>query len=129
MPRYGDKTQKELENYLDNYTIPKWPNYFGPLAPAIDFARNYATMHTKNLDPSDKFFHCKANYEASTRGYYGSAVAKEISDRREIIDQKVKGYPLTDTLADQRANFRGRYGAAIGKTLRETCPTNYKKYK
>ena len=48
---------------------------------------------------------------------------------RENFDQKVKGYPITDTLADQRANFRGRHGAAMGKTLRETCPTHHTKYK
>ena len=127
--KYGDKTAEALDNYMKDYKIPKWPDYLGPLAPATDFARNYAIMRTKNLDASDKFFHCKANYEASTRGKYGGAMAKELSDIREKIDKKVKGYPSSDIAQDQRANFRGRLGAAMGKSLKESCPTHRKEYK
>ena len=114
---------------MENYKIPKWPGYFGPLAPVIDFARNYATMRSKNLDLSDKFFHCKANYEASTRGKYGSAIAKELSDFRENFDQKIKGDSLKSSQEDAKANFRGRHGAAMKKSLKATCPTDYRKYK
>ena len=44
------------------------------MAPAIDFARNYATMHTKGLKESDQFFHCKANYEATTEAKQGKSL-------------------------------------------------------
>lgn len=129
MPRKGLKTKKELDKYLENYKIPKWPGYFGPLPPVIDFARNYTTMRSKNLDLSDKFFHCKANYEALTRGKYGSAIAKELSDLRENFDQKIKGDSLKSSQEDMKANFRGRHGAAMKKSLKATCPTDYRKYK
>ena len=86
--KYGAATAKALDNYLKDYKIPKWPNYFGPVAPVIDFGRNYIDMHKKNLDPSDKFFHCKANYEAASRdGYvYNDTIAKLLGDLREWFD-------------------------------------------
>ena len=88
--KYGNKTAKELDNYMKNYKIPQWPNYFGKMAPAIDFVRNYATMHAKALKESDQFFHCKANYEAAKRGDYGYKTAKNLTFYKELIDKVFK---------------------------------------
>ena len=127
--KYGDKTAKVLDNYIKDYSVPKWPEYFGKAAPVVDFARNYITMKQKNLNPSDKFFHCKANYDATTRGPHGEMIAKKMSNLREAIDRKIKGDSLKSSINDQKANLRGRIGAKKGKTLRESCPTHHSKYK
>lgn len=127
--KYGDKTAKALDNYIKDYKIPEWPSYFGKAAPVIDFARNYATMLKKDLEMSDKFFHCKANYEATSRGQYGEKMAQKLSNLREYLDRNIKGDSLETSLVDQRANVRGRMGAKAGKSLRESCPTHHTKYK
>lgn len=59
MPRYGDKTQKELDNYIKDYKLPVGRVRTGLVAPIKDLSRNYFTMKEKQLDPSDHFFHCK----------------------------------------------------------------------
>ena len=129
MPRYGDKTAKALDNYLKGYKIPKGTTHTGLLAPLKDLQRNYKTMKTLNLDPSDHFFHCKANYEATSRGRYGAAVAAGGGYLREIADTLIKGDSLSAARSDLRANARGRAGALTGKSLKATCPTDYRKYK
>ena len=128
MPKYGDKTAKELDKYIKGYTLPKGRTRTGLIAPVKDLLRNYKTMKSKNLDPSDKFFHCKANYEAASRGAYGIAVAAGLGYVREITDV-LRGDSIEASLADLRANARGRAGARAGKSLRQTCPTHYKMYK
>lgn len=127
--QYGDATAKELDNYIKDYKLPKGKTRTGLIAPIHDLARNYFIMKEKGLDPSDHFFHCKANYEAASRGEYGATVARELGYLKEIIDQKLKGDSAEASNADLRANFRGRHGALMKKTLKETCPTHYKKYK
>ena len=62
MPKYGDKTAKELDKYIKGYTLPKGRTRTGLIAPVKDLLRNYKTMKSKNLDPSDKFFHCKTSF-------------------------------------------------------------------
>ena len=89
--------------------------------------RNFNTMNQLQLKESDLFFHCKANYEAASRGLYGASVAATIGYAKEIKD--ALKYPITDGLRDLRANARGRHGARTGKTIQETCPTHHTKYK
>lgn len=91
--------------------------------------RNYNTMKTMNLNPSDHFFHCKANYEAASRGRYGVAVATGAGYLRELADTLIKRDSLSAARSDLRANARGRAGTATGKSLRATCPTHHTKYK
>jgi hypothetical protein len=130
MPRYGDKTAKKLDNYLQNYTIPVGKTKTGLAAPAKDMFRNYDTMKNMKLKESDPFFHCKANYEATKRGgLYGLAVANVIDTGKEIKDLIVSKYPLDDSLRDYRANLKGQKGALQKKSLEETCPTHHTKYK
>ena len=44
MPRYGDKTQKELDNYIKDYKLPVGRVRTGLVAPIKDLSRNYFTM-------------------------------------------------------------------------------------
>ncbi len=129
MPKYGDKTAKELDNYLKNYTLPKGKTATGLIAPVKDLKRNHDLMKKMRLKESDPFFHCKANYEAAMRGRYGSFVADKLGVAKEIWDIEVNKFPVKDTIRDLRANRRGRMGAKTGKSLKETCPTHHTKYK
>lgn len=130
MPKYGDKTAKKLDNYMKNYTMPKGKTRTGLVAPKNDMFRNYDTMREMELKESDPFFHCKANYEATSRGgLYGATVANIIDTGKEIKDIFINKYPVSDSLRDYRANLRGQKGALKGKSLQETCPTHHTKYK
>ncbi len=84
-------------------------------------------MNELELKESDPFFHCKAHYEAASRGAYGAAVSAVGGYLKEAKD--IFKYPLDDCKKDLRANARGRLGVKEGKSLRETCPTHHTKYK
>lgn len=81
-----------------------------------NFSRNYGDMRDANTIGADKYFHCKANCEASSLGETGEAVARTISNGREIVDQHIKGDPRSASPADQRANVAGR---SAGRRIRE----------
>ena len=129
MPKYGDKTQKKLENYLVGYSIPKGKTNTGLVAPYHDLKRNHDTLKKMGLKESAPFFHCKANYEAASRGAYGSVAAYALDVLKEAKDIGYNHRPISDSLRDFRANIRGQQGAKKGKTLQETCPTHHTKYK
>lgn len=88
-----------------------------------DFVSNYGDMRDANTRGGDKYFHCKANCEASQRGIYGQGVAQRMSNLREITDQRIKGDPRSASLADQRANLVGRGGGSgfPSRPCSETC--------
>jgi len=88
---------------------------------AKDFVKNYQAMRDANTIGADKYFHCKANCEASQRGAEGKAVATVISDTREFVDQNVKGDPKSASDADQAANAFGR---AQGSSSSQACSTS-----
>lgn len=81
-----------------------------------DFIRNYKDMREANTIGADKYFHSKANCDASKRGKIGEIVAKGISDLREFTDLfknvLVKGMSIAESLedsaGDQEANEYGR---------------------
>jgi serum amyloid A protein len=79
---------------------------------ASDFIKNYSDMRTANWKGSDKYFHAKANFQATQRGPGGKFFAEHFSNLREIWDQNVKGYPRLDSRLDQLANRYGRDKAA-----------------
>ena len=114
---------------MKNYKPVLGKTRTGLVAPVKDLKRNHTLMKEMKLRESDPFFHCKANYEAATRGSYGSFVADKLGVVKEIWDIEVNKFPVSDTVRDLRANARGRAGAKAGKTLRETCPTHHTKYK
>lgn len=67
-------------------------------------------MRTDNTIGNDKFFHCKANCEATRRGPGGASEARVLSALREFYG-RLKGDPEEDRLADEEANQAGREGA------------------
>lgn len=56
----------------------------------------------------DKYFHCRANCEASKRGEGGIDAATNVSDWREWFDEHIKGDSPKQCEADQVANRYGR---------------------
>ena len=76
-----------------------------------DFLKNYKDMREANTIGADKYFHCKANCEATRNGDGGEAAACDISDTREWVDQNLKGSPASDSILDQQANKSGRLAA------------------
>lgn len=85
-----------------------------------DFVRNYKDMREANTIGADKYYHCKANCEASQRGEVGKGTATLISNLREFLDRLVKGDPAEASEADQEANRHGRENADTGECT-EAC--------
>lgn len=82
---------------------------------AVDaFRDNFNKMRDANTKYADKYFHCKANSDASSRGQYGEDAAETLGDIREIYGQ-IKGDPVSDSVEDQQANAAGR---RAGRKLR-----------
>lgn len=94
------------ENNLINSNPHLWPIQM--VQGAYDFATNYFDMRRANFRNSDKYFHAKANFQATHRGLGGRVFAEHFSNLREIWDQNVKGYPKSDSELDQKANLFGR---------------------
>ncbi|XOV85711.1 MAG: hypothetical protein ACFHXK_09260 [bacterium] len=121
MDFYGLKSRSE--------TRRDWNNRFGPRQPgedqivdyvggAGDMYRNYRDMCDANTLVSDKYFHCKANCEATQRGKGGYQAACDVSDAREFVDGLL-GQSSADEAADRSANSIGRGFANLGLD----CPT------
>ena len=83
-----------------------------------DFIKSYNQMKQANTIGADKYFHCKANCDASQRGTEGQAVAIVISETRELVDQKIKGDTPEVSAEDQVANQHGRNS---GSTSTQSC--------
>jgi RHS repeat-associated protein len=90
------------------------------LAGMRDFLRNYVDMRQANTIDADKYFHCKANCEATKQRAGGKDAACNLSNAREKFDQSVKGDPASASAADQRANIFGRNNADSG-TCSQVC--------
>ena len=76
-------------------------------------------MNKTNFIGGDKYFHCKANYEAGSRGIYGNLVGLMLSLLKESKD--IFKYGPNESLSDMKANISGLRGANKGKTLSESC--------
>ena len=85
------------------------------------FARNYMVM--REWRQSDKYFHCKANCEASRCGPEGEEAACRLSGERELYGKYIKGDPPADSQADIAANNHGRSGATTnpGASCQTIC--------
>ena len=87
-----------------------------------DMNRNYWDMKRDNTINADDYFHCKANYEATSRGRIGEKVAEKLGNAKEEFDyyynQVWKGFsPLEaskDKLHDRKVNEIGRQRAKSG---------------
>ena len=106
--KQGEAEGKALSGALSK-TILTLKQTLGALG---DFKRNYKDMRDANTIGGDKYFHCKANCEAASRGKAGEYVAEKVSNVREITDQRIKGDPRSASQADQAANHQGRAGGA-----------------
>ncbi|UCV28790.1 hypothetical protein KI617_01375 [Ferribacterium limneticum] len=101
------------------------PGYVPPVSgsPCVAqaFLSNYADMRDANTIGADKYFHCKANCEATRCGQSGDDQACFISDAREWADQNIKGDPASASAADQVANQFGRKNANSSGTCSQVC--------
>ncbi|MBR5598538.1 MAG: hypothetical protein IKW39_00705 [Alphaproteobacteria bacterium] len=83
------------------------------------------------LKESDPFFHCKANYEATSRGSIGEKVAEKLGNAKENFDyyynQAWKGLSKQeahkDRIHDRTVNKIGRQRKKSGlyKNSKEGC--------
>ncbi len=83
-------------------------------------------MKSANTKGADKFFHCKANCEATKLGPAGESEAKRISNIREIVDQNIKGDSADASAADQEANQAGRDG--VNSNPDQSCSASCSQY-
>lgn len=106
-------TQKTMKKRLKNNE--KAGNVFG------DFLKNYRDMKKTGFVDGDKYFHCKANYEATERGWGGETAAHILSKTKEVLWAPREIYrggvfgAWNDTKQDMRANRHGREAAKSGK--------------
>lgn len=70
-----------------------------------DFLTNFAILQLRQFKQSDKYFHAKANFQATHRGKCGELTAIGLSELREISDLLFDG---NYDLEDQEANRFGR---------------------
>ena len=106
------KYNKNAEKVLKE--AEKWDNAAG------DFARNYNDMVEANTKYSDKYFHAKANCQASQRGLGGEVISHALSLSREIeegirkviLEGKDPIKQIKDAGEDMKANS---YGRNLGK--------------
>lgn len=102
--------------------------FFGAIG---DMARNYFDMKQDNTIGGDDYFHCKANYEASSRGNIGRSVAEILGNAKEEIDywdnQLRKGHSVIeaadDKIHDKYVNKIGRQRAQsdLYSNSKEAC--------
>lgn len=105
-----------------NPGIPGMSPWVQSVAAAGAFSRNYQDMRAANTIGGDKYFHCKANCEASRMGPAGEQTASAISDLREWSDAKFKGDSPQACRADQAANAIGRsQGLASSAACSAVC--------
>ena len=67
-------------------------------------------MMEANTIGADKYFHCKANYEAAKKGWIGKATGFTLNVAREFYGT-LKGDGFKDMTEDMKANAHG-YNAA-----------------
>lgn len=88
-----------------------------------DFVRNRKDMMDDATKNNDKYFHCKANFEATRRGWIGKRAAEKLSNAREVYGKYIKHDDDADRIADQQANKYGRNSALSDKyhSAEEAC--------
>lgn len=87
-----------------------------------DMYKNYRDMRDDNTEKADDYFHCKANYEAASRGKWGEKTAQYVGDVKEEFDyfknritknlSALEAYE--DYLHDKDVNTQGRFQVKSG---------------
>ena len=105
-------------------TIKYTPSSLAEIGMAIsDLNRNYWDMKKDNTINNDDYFHCKANYEAASRGTIGAKTAEILGDAKENYwdywdNQYRKGLTKSeadiDKSHDKQVNKIGRQRAQSG---------------
>ena len=89
-----------------------------------DFVNNYKAMIEANTIGADKYFHCSANCQASSRGFGSEVDAKVISVGREAVDflkNLARGMTLSETLKDMQSDMAANtHGQMAGRGIRES---------
>ena len=114
-----------------NNTLKEQSTISQILGTIYDFGKNYYNMRMDNTVGGDKYFHCKANFEATRRGATGKSLAAIISNARELSNAqsnpKRKNMTieesLIDCIEDQFANTTGRQNAKnmLYQNAKEGC--------
>jgi len=112
-------------------TLKEQPTLSQIVGTIYDFGKNYYDMHMDKTIGGDKYFHCKANFEATRRGVVGKSLATIISNARELSNAQSNPIrknmtiedSLIDCLQDQFANKTGRQNAKnmLYKDAKEGC--------
>ena len=75
-----------------------------------DLNRNYWDMKRDNTIGGDDYFHCKANYDATSRGFWGEKTAEILGNLKEDIDyfdnQWRKGLTKEEASLDRKHDKR-----------------------
>jgi hypothetical protein len=107
-------------NLIDPNGYCGFVNGIGNAAAAYGaFARNYVDMLSADTIGADKYFHCKANCEATQLGC--GQLAEHLSDVREWYQENYDGDTPVQCEDDQDANRWGRENADTGESCSEVC--------
>ncbi len=86
---------------------------------ASDLVRNWLDMRTANTIGADRYFHCKGNCEAASRGPTAKSVSQYLSGLREGSQLIARRERLADARSDLYANKIGL--EAPGRRDFESC--------
>ena len=96
-----------------------------------DMAKEYMLMHSHNYQKLDDYYHCKANYNAANRGFWGKKTADYIGNKKEQFDYLKNRYyknisedrAKADYYHDISVNQEGqnRVKSLINRTAQEAC--------
>lgn len=125
---WGKGTERALNNFLEEGRIAlAKPDNSGIFAPFYDHTNNLDTMERLGYKGADKFFHCKAAYESSMRGKWGTKVSKALNIMREVFQQLMRDN-IIDYSDDWEADKRGWNGAKKNIKLLDACSRNPRDY-
>ncbi len=94
----------------------------GSTSTVLDILRNRAhDMQKKNVIGGDKFYHCLAMCESSSRGPLQASLAMTAGVARELNQQYRRGDPAEECAADNRANGLGIAAGLRGQNCVSSC--------
>ncbi|MBE6453012.1 MAG: hypothetical protein E7012_05950 [Alphaproteobacteria bacterium] len=128
-----EKRRKMLSDVYDSAIKPQ--AYQSPLSQTTraisDMAKEYMLMHSHDYKQLDDYYHCKANYNAANRGFWGKKTADYLGNAKEQIDylknryykdipeEKAKADYYHDTAVNQEGINRALQ--QTNQTAQEAC--------